>query len=155
MNYDERTFVRSSTWFLAIMQMLRTIPALPVKNITESCDFYRDKLGFEVVHQEAGFAIVKYDEAEIHLWQSADESWKTRSDLNVRPVVSGAESFIAGTASCRIQVKGVEELYVRYKPLEVLHPRFTITIEDTWWGTREFAVVDIDNNLLTFFENIH
>ncbi|RUQ32876.1 hypothetical protein ELQ35_01730 [Peribacillus cavernae] len=40
--------------------------------------------------------------------------------LNSEPVISGAESFIAGTSSCRIEVEGVDELYRRIQPLGIL-----------------------------------
>lgn len=77
------------------------IPALPVRAIARSIAFYRDTLGFALVHQDAGFGIVRADAMELHLWEASDRSWQTRT--NAAPVVSGAESFIAGTASCRIQ----------------------------------------------------
>ena len=79
------------------MRMLHAIPALPVSDIERSTVFYRDTLGFTLVHQEAGFAIVERDGVQIHLWAATEESWRTRS-RDAAPVVSGAESFIAGTA---------------------------------------------------------
>ena len=132
------------------MKMLNTIPALPVRDIGRSIEFYRDKLGFTPGHNDGGFAIIRRDAAEIHLWASTDESWRTRPGSE--PVVSGAESFIAGTASCRIGVEGVDELYRTFQPLGVLHSNGRI--QNTWYGTREFAVVDPDNNLITLFERL-
>jgi hypothetical protein len=35
--------------------------------------------------------------------------------LAFKPVWTGAESFIAGTASCRIEVQGIKELFEEYK----------------------------------------
>jgi catechol 2,3-dioxygenase-like lactoylglutathione lyase family enzyme len=101
------------------MKMLRTTPALPVKDITRSVPFYRDRLGFTLRHAEDGFAILRRDDAEIHLWAACDDSWRLRSSSE--PLVSGAESFIAGTASCRIEVEGVDHLYQDFQPLGVLH----------------------------------
>lgn len=132
------------------MQLLRTIPALPVKAIVESVPFYRDLLGFTLIHQDRGFAIVRRDDAEIHLWEANDESWQTRS--SGAAVISGAESFIAGTASCRIEVQGVDDLHQAMRPLNILHPNAPLS--DQPWGTREFAVLDSDNNLITFFEHV-
>ena len=131
------------------MRMLRSIPALPVKDIGRSVEFYRDKLGFTLVHQEDGFAIFRRDAAEIHIWAAADEGWRTRGGSS--PIVSGAESFIAGTASCRVEVQGVEELYGELRPLGILEP--DAQPRDQWWGSREFHVKDPDNNLVTFFES--
>ncbi len=132
------------------MRMLHAIPALPVKDMGRSVAFYRDKLGFTLIHREDGFAIFHRDAVDIHLWAATDESWRTRGVAS--PVVSGAESFIAGTASCRVSVEGVNELHGVLHPLGILHPKGQIT--DTPWGTREFGVLDPDNNLITFYEDV-
>ncbi|MBA2730694.1 MAG: hypothetical protein H0U48_08090 [Euzebyaceae bacterium] len=39
-----------------------------------------------------------------------DTTWRQRSSGD-RPVSSGAKLFIADTASCRIHVQGVEQVY--------------------------------------------
>lgn len=130
------------------MKLLQAIPALPVQSIAKSAAFYRDQLGFTVHVEESGFAILRHGPVDIHLWASNDESWRKRN--GAPPIVSGAESFIAGTASCRIGVEGVDELYKEFEPLDVMHPNGHI--EDTEWGTREFGVLDLEGNLITFFE---
>jgi catechol 2,3-dioxygenase-like lactoylglutathione lyase family enzyme len=132
------------------MSFLQIIPALPVKNVTASLLFYRNQLGFTVTHEWDGFAILSCDAVVLHLWQAGDESWRNRAAKSVFPVESGAESFIAGTASCRIQVTDIEELHGRLQPMGILHPN--APLHDTVWGTREFAVLDPDRNLITFFE---
>jgi catechol 2,3-dioxygenase-like lactoylglutathione lyase family enzyme len=131
------------------MKMLRTIPALPVRDMERSVEFYRAKLGFTLIHREEGFAIFRRDAAAIHLWAASDEAWRTRD--GTAPVVSGAESFIAGTASCRVEVEGVDDLYRELRPLGILEADAQPC--DQWWGSREFHVKDPDNNLVTFFEN--
>ena len=135
------------------MRMKQTIPALPVKDIEDSCKYYINKLGFTVRHQEKTFAIAVRDEIEIHLWQACDR-WKWRSVfLALKPIWTGAETFIAGTASCRIEVEGIEELFEEYKKQGVLHsPDTELTLQ--YWGHREFPVVDNYRNLLTFYEVI-
>lgn len=60
--------------------------------------------------------------------------------------------FIAGTASCRIEVEGIDELYQHIKPLGILHPN--TSLKDQWWDERDFAVIDPDNNLISFFQQI-
>ena len=130
------------------MQMLSAIPALPVRNVEKSIAFYGDVLGLSLRHQDTGFAIFHRDTVEIHLWQANDESWRTRT--SGEPVRSGAESFISGTASCRIAVAGVDELYTRLQQANIIHPN--AHVQNTEWGTREFAVTDPDNNLITFVE---
>jgi catechol 2,3-dioxygenase-like lactoylglutathione lyase family enzyme len=128
--------------------MKRVIPALPVRDIGRSTEFYCEKLGFALGHREDGFAIFRRDAAEIHIWAAADESWRTRGELV--PVVSGAESFIAGTASCRLEAEDVDELYKAYQAQGILPADAQLI--DQWWGSREFHLVDPDNNLITFFE---
>ena len=62
----------------------------------------------------------------------------------------GAEPYLAGTASCRLEVSGVEELYTHCRDLGVVHPN--APLHDQWWGTREFAVLDPDHDLITVYE---
>ncbi|RYZ56519.1 MAG: VOC family protein [Sphingobacteriales bacterium] len=134
------------------MRMKKTIPALPVQDITSAIGYYSEKLGFTARHQEADFAILVRDDVEIHIWKSGDESWRNRGGgLISLPICSGAESFLAGTASCRIEVQGIEQLYQEYREKGALHSPHTVVTEQPW-GNREFEAVDNYGNLLTFFE---
>src|SRR5260370_15300001 len=101
-------------------------------------------------HQQPGFAIVERDQVALHLWAAADESWRTRASAS--PVVSGAESFIAGTASCRVHVDGIDGLYRSLDPLGIVHPNGRLRA--TPCGTREFGILDPDGNLITFAERV-
>jgi catechol 2,3-dioxygenase-like lactoylglutathione lyase family enzyme len=134
-----------------VATLSQTIPALPVRDAAAAVDFYRDRLGFEVLHHDGGFAVMARDEAVLHLWEAGDESWRERNSIE-RPVQSGAESFIAGTASCRVVVDGVDELYEELRRADVLHPVSKEGVDDTDFGTREFATLDLDGNLVTFFQ---
>jgi hypothetical protein len=135
------------------MRLGRTIPALPVRSIGPAVEYYLSRFGFSCPHQDTGFAIVVRDDAEVHLWESGDEGWRSRpsAELLDSPVCSGAETFIAGTASCRIQVDDVDALYAELSMAGVLHPIDEGSPVDTEYGTREFATVDRDGNLLTFY----
>ena len=133
------------------MTLGRTIPALPARDVAASVAFYRDELGFEVLHHDGGFAVLLRDDAVLHLWESSDESWRERDDLRERPVSSGAESFLAGTASCRIEVEDVDGLYAELKPRGVLHPVSREAVSETHFGTREFSVLDPDGNLIGLY----
>lgn len=133
------------------MRLSRTIPSLPVRDIAAAAAFYRERLGFEGLHVDDGIAVLGRDDAVIHLWGSDHEDWRTRTDLVERPVVSGAESFLSGTASCRIEVDDVDTLYAELAPRGILHPTDGGGPVDTDWGTREFHTLDLDGNLLTFF----
>jgi uncharacterized glyoxalase superfamily protein PhnB len=129
----------------------RAIPALPVQNIGTAVAHYRDRLGFGALHVDDGFAVVERDDARIHLWLAGDESWADRADLPSRPVTSGAESFLAGTASCRIETEDVDAVYDEFAQAGVLHPVSRDGVRETDFGTREFATLDADGNLVEFF----
>jgi catechol 2,3-dioxygenase-like lactoylglutathione lyase family enzyme len=124
---------------------------MPSSDVRRALEFYTGVLGFETVVAEDGFALLRRDGATVSLWGATDESWQTRSDW-ARPVVSGAESFIAGTASFRIEVEGVDELYEHCQQAGVVHPN--APIQDTDWGTREFATLDPDGNLVGLWERL-
>ena len=128
----------------------RTIPALPVRDVPAAKAYYRNRFGFDAVFEAEDFAVLVRDDAVLHLWGAADEGWRTRDDLRAQPVCSGAESFIAGTASCRIEVEDVEALFEELESSGALHPSCD-GVAETDHGTREFPTVDLDGNLLTFF----
>jgi uncharacterized glyoxalase superfamily protein PhnB len=132
----------------------RTIPALPVRDIGAAVDHYRDRFGFEAPLSVHDFAIVVRDGAVLHLWSAGDEEWRSRGDLKTEPVCSGAESFLAGTASCRIEVEDVDGLFGELHARGVLHEVSRDGVEETDYGTREFSALDLDGNLLTFFQKI-
>jgi catechol 2,3-dioxygenase-like lactoylglutathione lyase family enzyme len=133
------------------MKLSTTVPALPVQNVREAVAFYQRRLGFSVSYADDRFARLVRDEAEVHLWAADDQSWRQRENLAEEPVCSGAESFIAGTASCRIAVDDVDGLYAELTAAAVLHPNDPGSAVDTAWGTREFAALDNEGNLLTFW----
>src|SRR4051794_37080152 len=94
----------------------RTIPALPVRNVTTAAAYYRDRFGFDAVHETGDFAVLARDDAVLHLSGATDDEWRSREDLDRRPICSGAESFLAGTASCRIEVSDVDALFANCSP---------------------------------------
>jgi catechol 2,3-dioxygenase-like lactoylglutathione lyase family enzyme len=134
-----------------MVNMTQTIPALPVRDAGAAVAFYRDKLAFETLHHDGGFAVVGRDDAVLHLWEAGDESWRDRDSMD-RPVQSGAESFIAGTASCRIRVEDVDRLFEEMAGAGVIHPASSDGVTDTDYGARDFATLDLDGNLVVFFQ---
>jgi catechol 2,3-dioxygenase-like lactoylglutathione lyase family enzyme len=129
----------------------QTIPAIPVRDVRAAAAYYRDRFGFDPRYETDGFAVLVRDEAVLHLWGATDESWGSREDLARQPICSGAESFLAGTASCRIAVADVDALFEELQNADVLHPTVQGGVAATDFGTREFATLDLDGNLLTFF----
>lgn len=134
--------------------MIKTIPTLPVNKIEKAVDFYQDRLGFQCGYKAEDYAILHRDNIELHLWAAFDKSWKWRSFfLFLKPIWSGAESFLAGTHSCRIEVEDIDELYGEYKSSGVLFNSKTV-VEEMPWGSLEFSALDLHGNLLTFTERV-
>jgi catechol 2,3-dioxygenase-like lactoylglutathione lyase family enzyme len=130
--------------------MTTTIPALPVRDVAAAVTHYRDRFGFEAGFQAPDFAVLVRDDAVIHLSGASDEGWRSRADLTAEPIISGAESFLAGTASCRIEVDDVDGLFRELE--DVLHDVSQGGVTTTEFGTREFSTTDLDGNLVTFFK---
>jgi catechol 2,3-dioxygenase-like lactoylglutathione lyase family enzyme len=136
------------------VSLTTSIPALPVRDVAVAVAFYCSRLGFGQAHVELDFAVLRRDEVELHLWQAGDTAWQKRPDLTGRPVVSGAESFLAGTASCRLGVDteaALETLFATFAAADALHPVSRGGPESTTFGVRQFHVLDVDGNLVTFF----
>jgi hypothetical protein len=72
----------------------------------------------------------------------------SREDLDRHPICSGAESCLAGAASCRIEVSDVDALFAELQSAGVLHDVSRAGVSATDFGTREFATLDSDGNLL-------
>lgn len=120
------------------MAMLSAIPALPVRNIERAVAFYRDRLAFACRHQDGGLAIMTRDHVELHLWEANS------------PGTPGAEPHIAGTASCRVRVSGLRELFDEYATQAVIHPNGPL--REQWLGDSDFTILDADHNAIAFFE---
>jgi catechol 2,3-dioxygenase-like lactoylglutathione lyase family enzyme len=127
--------------------MIAAVPVLPVADIANASAFYRKKLGFTIDHAGEGYAVLQRDGIEVHLWAATDRRWQARAGNP--PIVSGAETFLAGTASCRVRVTGIAALYAACRGADIGHPNGPLA--DKPYGLREFAVLDLDGNLITFF----
>ena len=63
---------------------------------------------------------------------------------------SGAESFLAGTATCLTLTDAVEVPYEERRRADVLHPVLREGVGETDLGTRESATLDLEGNLISF-----
>ena len=118
--------------------LVSATPAMPVRDVPRAVVFYREKLGFLVVHQDGGCAIVRRDGVEITLWEASS------------PGTPGAEPHLAGSAWCRVVVTGLRELYAELQRAGVIHPNGPLKSQD--WGVDDFATLDLDGNLIGFYE---
>ncbi len=107
-------------------------PVLPSLDIARTVAFYRDTLGFDEVHAAPSeYAIVERGPVELHFWYTPDPAL---------PKASG----------CRLQVSGIDALHAHCQAPGIVHPNGALAGKP--WGTREFAILDPDGNLLTFHE---
>ncbi|AZQ61258.1 VOC family protein [Flammeovirga pectinis] len=118
--------------------MLRSIhPKLPMrdKNITKS--FYLNKLGFSEVGtiDYDGYLMIKKDQIEIHFFEFKE----------LEPKDNYGQVYI--------RVDDIDRLYQSLVDQNTtIHPNGPLEVKP--WGQKEFAVLDPDNNLLTFGECI-
>ena len=109
------------------------IPILPCRSISATTAFYM-RLGFEGgAHEDnADYAILQRGAVELHFF--------------AHKALVPADSF----AGCYVRVMDVDSIYRAFSASEL--PRHGIprvdALEDKSWGMREFAIVDLDGNLL-------
>jgi catechol 2,3-dioxygenase-like lactoylglutathione lyase family enzyme len=121
-------------------QFLSVHPVLAVKDVLKSLHFYVHKLGFEVIFADdrtnPTYAGVKRGNVELHLqWHDASE-WAHGID---RPML-------------RFLVLNTSALFEEYATKEVFHAQ--TKLRETAWNTKEFAFYDLDQNGLTFYEDL-
>ncbi len=113
-------------------EFLSAVPIIPAHEVEASVDWYRDRLGFDVFHTEREYGIVGRGEAWIHMCGPSG--------------IAPQDSVTA----IRVGVRGIDELYEHCCAEEIVHPNAPLMEQP--WGFREFAVTDLDGNLVTFFE---
>lgn len=104
------------------------IPKLASLNIERSVKFF-EALGFERIAVLPTVAMVTRDDVDIHFW------------LTDNPDIPNA-------TGCRVNVGGIDALYQEYLPFDIIHPNDPLG--DKPWGLREFSILDLDGNILTF-----
>ncbi len=111
---------------------LSAIPVLASLDIARSVAFFRDHFGFASLFEEQGvYGVVQRDEVSVHFWACTDRR-------------------IAENTSCRLRVRGIDALHERCRAAGLVHPKGPLEAKP--WGSREFAVLDPDHNLITFTE---
>jgi hypothetical protein len=89
-------------------RFVRAIPALAVSDVPRAVAFFAEVLGFDDVLAQADYGIARRDAVEVHFWVATG------------PEGSGAESRLAGTTSCRVQVDGIAALYEHCQARQVV-----------------------------------
>lgn len=114
------------------VQFVDATPVLASLNIQRSVDFFVSKLGFTEVYAEQGqYGIVRNGSVGINFWACSDPS-------------------IPKATSCRVQVRAIQQLHEHCRSVGIVHPN--APLEAKPWGNNEFAILDPDSNLVTFYE---
>lgn len=110
-------------------------PKLPMRDKTVTKDFYINQLGFQLFGDYDAYLMVQKDKVQIHFFEY--------KDLNPK------ENY----GQIYIRTNDIDKLYQTLLNNKIsIHPNGHL--ESKPWGQREFALLDPDNNLLTFGQNI-
>ncbi len=114
-------------------------PVLPARNVDTAVAYYVEKLGFRLRFQDLKenpkYAGIERDDVQLHLqWHDA-ATFDTVDKVALRFVISD-----------------VDGLFEEYRDKGVFHDR--TALQNTPWGTREFAFYDLNGNGLFFYRNL-
>lgn len=110
-------------------------PKLPMRDINATKNFYIDKLKFSEISDYGDYLLIRKDNIEIHFFRFKDLDPK--------------ENY----GQVYIRTNDIDKLYQTLLDNKVsIHPNGHL--ETKSWGQREFALLDPDNNLLTFGQTI-
>ena len=111
------------------------IPKLPMRNKTLTKDFYLNNLSFKELGDYGDYLMLRKDNIEIHFFEFKE----------LDPKQNYGQVYIR-----------VEDIDIFYKSLLdnniEIHPNGQLQKKP--WGQKEFALLDPDNNLLTFGQTI-
>lgn len=115
---------------------LQAQPILGTRDLEKAVRFYVERLGFTLAFGDASVPVnyvgLRRHAVELHMQFQYEHEM--------------------GTIRLRIVVDDPDALYEEYKDKEVFHEGTRLT--DTAWGTREFALYDLDRNALTFYRDL-
>ncbi|HLJ51690.1 MAG TPA: VOC family protein [Bryobacteraceae bacterium] len=113
-----------------------THPILGTRNVQRAIEFYTQQLGFKVAFGDTadpqGYVGFRRDAVELHMQFQFDYEMST---IRVRFLVEDPDALFN-----EYRQRGVE-----------CTPN---SVDNTSWGTREFALYDLDRNALTFYRDL-
>ena len=112
-------------------------PKLPMRNKATTKDYYLNKLGFQIVGDQDydGYLMVRKDQVQLHFFEFK----------NLAPDENYGQVYI--------RTSDIDGLYQSLLDNgTAIHPNGHLATKP--WGQREFALLDPDNNLLTFGEPV-
>ena len=110
-------------------------PKLPMRDIALTKQFYVNNLSFEARADYDQYLIVRKDNIEIHFFEF--------KELNPK------ENY----GQVYIRIDDIDKFYQSLLDNKTsIHPNGNLQIKP--WGQKEFALLDPDNNLLTFGQSV-
>jgi hypothetical protein len=115
-----------------LARLVAAIPKLASLDIGRSIAFFKS-LGFLRQGEYPDYGIVSRDSVQLHFWLCAD-------------------ARIPHETACRIDVEGIDQLFVEFSGKGVIHPNGALALKP--WGVWEFSILDPDGNLVTFQQQL-
>lgn len=112
-------------------------PKLPMRNKAVTKDYYINQLGFQLFGEQDfdAYLMIQKDNIQIHFFEFK----------NLKPDDNYGQIYI--------RTINIDELYQTFLNNKIaIHPNGHLELKP--WGQREFALLDPDNNLLTFGESL-
>ncbi len=112
-------------------------PKLPMRNKAVTYDFYVKKLGFKDIGSADfdGYLMVQKDNVEIHFFEFKE----------LDPTENYGQVYI--------RTDNINELFQTMLDNKLgIHPSGHLQVKP--WGQKEFAMLDPDNNLITFGQSL-
>jgi catechol 2,3-dioxygenase-like lactoylglutathione lyase family enzyme len=107
-------------------------PLVGTRDIEQALKFYTEMLGFVIAFRDGStptnYAGLRRGKVEFHMQFQYPEEMST---IRLRFLVSNPDSLLAEYREKNVKIQN--------------------DIRDTAWGTREFALYDLDGNALTFY----
>lgn len=110
----------------------KLIPKIFYEHLDEGFDFFVDGLGFLVLHQDDGMAVVERDGAKAYLIESPEHASKNRPEFAIET-----------------DTIGVLHVEIRSRRPDLLHPDSAVVTKKPW-GALEFAVRDATDVCVVF-----
>ena len=115
-------------------EFIIAIPKLPMRNAGITKHFYQKQLNFELIGDYGNYLLFKKGPLELHFFEFAD----------LNPLENYSQIYI--------RMNSIQKFYNHLKDSNtVIHPNGKLEMKS--WGQLEFAILDPDNNLITFGES--
>lgn len=106
-------------------------PKLPMRNKAITKKYYIEQLGFSELNDYGDYLLLNKDNIEIHFFEFKElDPKKNYGQVYIR--TNDIENFYQNLLDCKVNI----------------HPNAPLQLKP--WGQKEFAILDPDNNLLTF-----